>query len=126
MAIREKDFLKRIIEQAAEALARIAGLRRRRAFDEALQALDDSAGELLGIPKTLLDAVDVPTAARLVRDPPRLRVYARLLAEEADILVEAGRDPGGRVLRARLLLEEAGRAEALPPDDAALLARLSS
>ena len=68
------DFLLRVIDQLAAAIARIAGLREKRDDAAARAALDD-AWESLGVPRDLVMAADDATLATLIRDP-RLRELA--------------------------------------------------
>ena len=72
----------RVIRQLAEAIARVAGFADKHDYDAAL----DEAGrawDLLGVPRELVDRVDGPTLASLLREPAKLRAAAELLVAEA-------------------------------------------
>lgn len=99
MSIRE-DWLQRTIKQLAGALARVAGLRRKGRTEEALEATRALAGELVGMERDLLDALEASSAARML-GPERTEVYARLLEEDAVTLDGAGRGPEAQGSRAR-------------------------
>src|ERR1700704_3761814 len=72
-----EDYILRMVQQLAEAIARIAGLNQREQHDEALADADRAWGELLGdIPPELAGSVGSPTPARLPRPPPRGRAPA--------------------------------------------------
>ena len=94
MALRQ-DFLLRAIEQAFEVMRRI---RRRRDEGDARGALADLDGaiaDLLGPAAGVAERLDVATAAQLVRDPERVALWARLLAERAEVLRHAGTPDAG-------------------------------
>ena len=122
MTIRQKDYILRLIEQAAAALRR---LRERlassdadvpeRATAESPQAIALDARraqhELLGEHAPLLQALDPTSAATMVRDPQRLALWVELLRTEAEALRRAG---------------DASRAAALDTRAAALAARIDA
>jgi tetratricopeptide (TPR) repeat protein len=62
------DYLMRQIKQAAQALARLLGLRKAGEYDKALE-LAEELYESLGIPRGLHDVVDSPTLASMLRSP---------------------------------------------------------
>ncbi|HEU0033877.1 MAG TPA: hypothetical protein VFQ53_24785 [Kofleriaceae bacterium] len=117
-----EDILMRWIRQFAEALARLAGLRKsgdlRAARDEIERLYEE-----LGIPRELVDLVDAATLAGMLRTPDRMRAAARLLWEEGHVLRATG-DPlaaGIRYRRAHELFLEARAIAPEPDDDAAIL-----
>lgn len=86
----QQDYLLRMIEQAFEAIRR---MRRRRSEGDgqpALADLDSAVADLLGPAAAVAERLDPATAAQLVRDPERVALWARLLAERAEILRAAG------------------------------------
>jgi tetratricopeptide (TPR) repeat protein len=120
--IRE-DFILRLIRQLAEAISRIAGLRRSGRHDEAISEAGAAWDELLGHPRTIVEVVDTPTLASLLREPARMRVAAQLLAEEARAH-EAKGNPMHAASCYRYALELVLEARAIDPnddDDAAIL-----
>lgn len=73
----------RLIAQLADFIARIAGHTKRRDYAAALAEADRAWNELLAVPRDLVDRVDGPTLAGLLREPSKMRVGAQLLIEEA-------------------------------------------
>ncbi|HEX3766549.1 MAG TPA: hypothetical protein VHW23_47975 [Kofleriaceae bacterium] len=129
------DYILRMVQQLADAIARIAGLNQRGEHDQALTEADRAWGELLGdIPIELAGSVDSRTLAGLLRQPARIRLAHQLVHEQARALAARG-DPAGATRRARraleLLLEartaDAGKpagAQANPAADAAAIRAL--
>jgi hypothetical protein len=119
--IRE-DYLMRLIRQFVEALARMVRLREKGDLSGAREAADQLY-DSLGIPRELVDVVDAPTLASMLRSPDKIRAGARLLWEEGRIL-EAGGDPltaHARYRRARELFVIARDLEPTEDDEAAIL-----
>jgi hypothetical protein len=107
------DYLMRMIEQLAAAIARIAGLNRGGQHEEALAAADAAWGELLGdIPLELAGAVDSRTLAGMLRRPDKIRLAAAILREQAHALAGLG-DPLSAARRSRRALELLLEARAL-------------
>ena len=86
----ERDWLLRLAEQIAAALARALGLRRAGAFEEARAELERAAREAAGIELALLERLAPGSAAQLVREPARLAALARLALERAHVEADAG------------------------------------
>jgi hypothetical protein len=116
-ASQQEDFLLRQVAAVGAALARILGLRRGGAADEARAELNHAYGLLLGTPSDLLRTVDVASVAALVDAPDALLALARLAAEEAEQEGEAERRAALRLRAAALAIE------ALRHDDAHRAAR---
>src|SRR5689334_16533749 len=117
-----EDWLHRLIRQFAEALARIAGLRKSGDFKQAREAADRLYEEL-GIPRELVDVVDTPTLASMLRRPDKIRAAAMLLWEEGHIVKAMGDPPGAlmKYKRAHELFLEARAVDPQPEDDSAIL-----
>ena len=118
-----QDYLIRLIEQLAHAIARIAGFNRKGEHENALEAADQAWGKLLDAPRELIHAVDTPTLAEMLREPAKMRAAAQLSYEEGRALVGKG-DPLHAALRYRRALElilEARALEPKPEDDAMIL-----
>jgi hypothetical protein len=109
-----QDYLLRMIEQLAEAVRRIAGLRRAGDFAAARKSAEDEWEKLLGLSHDLVNVVDTPTLASMLREPANMRVAAHLLVEEARALASGG-DPIHATLRYRTALELVLEARALEP-----------
>lgn len=117
-----EDWIIRLIRQFAEALARMAGLRKAGDFRQALEAADRLYDEL-GIPRDLVDVVDTPTLASMLRRPDKIRAAAMLLWEEGHIFKAKG-DPltaFAKYRRAHELFLEARAQDPQPEDDSAIL-----
>lgn len=110
-ASRQDDFILRQVAAVAAALARILGLRRGGAVEEARSALDRAYLEFLGPRSDLLRTVDAATAAALIDAPDAIRALARLAAEEAEQAGDGVRRAALR-LRSGALEAEASHREA--------------
>ncbi|HEX7841896.1 MAG TPA: hypothetical protein VF469_30710 [Kofleriaceae bacterium] len=119
----EDDYILRVIQQLADAIARIVGLNQRAEYDRALAEAEQAWSELLDLPAGLADAVDSRTLAGMLREPARIRLAAQLAQEHARALTGKG-DTHGAALRSRraleLLLEARALAAAEPTDEATL------
>jgi hypothetical protein len=87
------DYLIRLIKQLGAFLARIAGKRRDRDFEGALDEAGKAWDDLIGQPpRELVDVLDTHTLAELLAEPAKMRVAARLLVEEGKAYAGKG-DP---------------------------------
>lgn len=128
MRMLRDDYLIRLIKQLGAALARIAGRRKGRDFEGALDETGKAWDDLIGQPpRELVDILDTHTLAEMLKDPSRMRVAAKLLVEEGRAHAGKG-DPVHAALAYRhayeLLLEvrAAAAAEAIDSDEARELA----
>jgi hypothetical protein len=121
-----KDYVEQMIEQIANFMAKILGLSGKGDYDGALALVREACSTALGTPYELLDAVAAGSAADLIRDPITVRMYAKLMAEEANILTLKGDAAAGaaRRLRALQLYVEA-ELRGAPPDSASETAIVS-
>ena len=129
MSLVQKDYILRLIESVAAAVARI--LRRKEAGDlvGARRELDMAIGELLGPSARLAPMMDSRTASQLVGDAQRVAAWAMLLREDADLLRLMSRDADAVAAERRaleLLLELGMRDSGLAPDALAILDDLRS
>lgn len=110
-----EDYILRMVQQLAAAIARIAGLNQREQHDRALADADRAWGDLIGdIPPEIAGSVDSRTLAGMLRQPARIRLASQILGEQARALTGQG-DAAGAARRARRALElllEARAAEA--------------
>jgi hypothetical protein len=92
MALVQRDYILRMIERIAATIARI--LKRKTDGDlvGARQEVRQATLELLGAASAMAVMVDSRTAANLVNDPRRLRLWARLLEEDSALLRELQQD----------------------------------
>jgi hypothetical protein len=93
------DYLMRMVNQLAAALARIAGLRRAALLEQAAEEMDAAVASLGGIDPRLAEGSDGPLLAALVTDPARREALARLLEEQAEILLARGETARARTTR---------------------------
>jgi hypothetical protein len=85
MSLRQRDYILRMIEQLAQALGALAGLRRAGKHDEAAELWQTTADGLFGPLLPMLDRLDAPSVALLLNDRDKLIAYAALVAERAAI-----------------------------------------
>jgi hypothetical protein len=128
MALVQRDFILRTIEAIAAAVARALARRQRGDLPGARDEIAAATTELLGSVAPMARLVDVPTAVNLVSDPLRVSLWARLLAEDANVLRDMSRADEGDAADRRalsLLLELWHRGAELRDDDVALLRELA-
>ncbi len=92
MPAAREDYLLRMIQQAAAALRRLR--ERLTGGDSAEDVVTDTQaaiGQLLGARGELFERLDPRSAAQLLGDPERVRLWADLLAVRADALAAAGK-----------------------------------
>lgn len=107
--VSRKDYVMRMVDQLSTLLASILGLRKNNLPEQALEKLTTAGDDILGMSRALLDRVDSGTAARMLVEPHKVRAYARLMREEAEIFEELGRDGSSSRRRSAELLVEASR-----------------
>src|SRR5580693_8970957 len=88
----KKDYLLRMIDEVGTLLTAVLGLRKAGRHEEALAKLTSAAGDILGIPRSVLDVLDSSSAARLLGEPAKVRAYARILRGEGELLADMGLD----------------------------------
>jgi hypothetical protein len=118
-----EDYIIRLIKQLAAFVARVAGKREDRDFDGAIAEAGKGWDELLGHPRELVDVVDTPTLASLLKEPAKMRVAAKLLIEEGHAQAGKG-DPVHASIcyrRATELVLEARAIEPTAEDETTLL-----
>lgn len=96
-----EDYVIRMIREAVQTLARLAGLRREGQFATARDEIARTKRLLGGDSVPMLDRIDVETAVHLLADPRRILTYAQLLDEEAELERAAGNEPRAEWARER-------------------------
>jgi len=93
MSVVQRDYIERMIEQAAQAMAQILELVRAGDLDLALIVVHKTRDVVLGPMRPVLERVDAASAVDLVGryELDRLRMYAVLLAEEGAIHESRGK-----------------------------------
>lgn len=110
------DYLMRLIKQFAEFIARAAGFNRKGEHEKALQETQRAWAELFhDVPRELVDVVDTPTLASMLRDPQRMRAAAQLLVEEGRAIRGKG-DPATAAMRTKRAIELYLEARAIDPE----------
>jgi len=87
MSVVQRDYIERMIEQAAQAFAQILELVRAGDLDPAMIMLQKTRDLVLGPMRPVLERVDAASAVELIGkyEMDRLRMYAALLGEEGAI-----------------------------------------
>jgi hypothetical protein len=85
-----------MIDQLADALARIGGARKAGRLDEAAQLVRATADGLFGPVYRMIEQLDAMGAATMLGDRDKLLAYAALTAEQAAIDEALGRRPAYR------------------------------
>jgi hypothetical protein len=113
MSFQQKDYLQRLVEQLADALAALLKKRRAKEHAEVRGLVGDACRELLGMEYGVLTAVDAHSAAQLLGHPTRVRALAQLVQEDALGLEGLGDATGADRMRelAAALETEAQRME---------------
>jgi hypothetical protein len=114
-SIRE-DYLMKLIEKTAQAVAQMMGLRTCGDYTAAHAVLDAAYRSLLGPDALLFSRMEPETGSRLLADPEKMAVMADLLHEDAE-LQRAAREGDGADLD-RKALAYARLASASRPEDA--------
>ncbi len=93
MSVVQRDYIERMIEQAAQAFAQILDLVRAGDLDPAMILLQKTRDLVLGPMRPVLERVDAAGAVELVGkyEMDRLRMYAALLGEEGAIHERRGK-----------------------------------
>jgi len=122
----QEDYLLRLIQQLGVFAANIVGLNQKGEYDQALAAADQAWGKLLeDTPRALIDAVDTPTLAGMLREPAKIRAAAQLFIEEGRALAGKG-DSQRAAARFRRAMELIFEARALDPTGEATASRDSA
>lgn len=105
MSTVQRDYLMRMIEQSAVAMAEIAALILAGEFDLALIVVRKTSDLVLGDLGPVLERLDASTVVDLIGkyDLDRVRIYAALLAEEGTIRERSGQLPRARYCFGRAL-----------------------
>jgi hypothetical protein len=103
-----QDYILRLIEEAAAALARAFAALAGKKYDLALVELARAFSAASKLDRRSFDALDTRTVARLLGSPEQIRMVARILAAEADVHEQLGNALAARrcLHRARDLLLE--------------------
>ena len=103
MSFSRRDYIKRMIEQLAEAVAALLGVARAGNTTAALETLERTRTDLFGALRRSLDILDPASVMALLGDLDKVRAYAHLYLAEAEV----------RELRGEMKLAIAARRRAL-------------
>ena len=98
-----QDFLLRMIEEAFDVIRRIRQRRQEGDPAAAIRDADAAIDSLLGPAAAVATRLDPSTAAQLIHKPEQVALWARILADKAEALREAGNEPGARLVGRRAL-----------------------
>ncbi len=103
MALIQRDFILRMIEAIAAAIAQIRKRRESGDLVGARSLVHNAIVDLLGPAAAMVGMLDSRTAANLVSDPIRLAMWARLLHEDSELLREMKRTTEADATERRVL-----------------------
>jgi len=86
----QRDYILRIVEALAQAVARILTLRKAGNTPEARQEIVRTAGSLFGLDLGLLELMGPATVAAQLGDPGKVEALAKLVDVKAEVEREAG------------------------------------
>jgi len=86
-----------------QMLLRVAGLKQAGQYEEALSEIDHATRTLLGPAADTLMLLDPSTAAGVFGDPDRVLIWAKLLAEQAEIRELQGNSRDAATARKRAI-----------------------
>jgi hypothetical protein len=85
-----RDYLMRQIQELAQCVARLLGLTAKGAWAEADRTLDEAYRTLLGLPKAMVERLDIATVLTVIQSPDKVDLAAKLLDEEAKLCTAKG------------------------------------
>jgi hypothetical protein len=109
----QRDYILRLIESLAQAIARVVALRKAGQAKEAEVELERAAGSLLGVDLRLLEAIGPGPIAAQLGHPEKVEALARLVEERAEL----ERSRGDEVAAARWAARAAGLRAAAGPGE---------
>jgi tetratricopeptide (TPR) repeat protein len=86
----------RLVKQLAELFARALKLKQEKKYDEAGACLESGCLTLFGIDWKTLSWADSASAAQLLKEPARIRAFAELLEQRAELYEAAGQPAEAR------------------------------
>ena len=129
MPVTDKDYVIRLVKQGAEMFARLLKLIEKHEYQQALAAMQSGYPGLLGLDYAPLNFADPKSAADLLGDRHRLKIFAQLLSKEAEVyalMEDTSRAQAKREQALKVWLEAFQRGAALDPDSLASVAALKA
>jgi len=84
MSLIQEDYIMRMVEMAAQVIARALGLAKQGASAAALAVIEDGIDELLGERRNIIEMLDPVSAAHLLGDARLVQAYADLLRKRSE------------------------------------------
>lgn len=97
----KRDYILRIAQQLAEAVARILALRKKGDVAGAIREVEGAAPAIAGMDLRMAASVDTATLAQHLADPVRMSALARLMHERGGLAEAEGDVAGERRWRGR-------------------------
>jgi hypothetical protein len=105
-----QDYIERLIQRMAEALARALGVARAGQPDEGVAIIDEAIASGFGLPLEMLLSLTPETVSSLL-GPDKARSFAEALRTRTALLMNAGRvDEANRCEKMAAALERSGSA----------------
>jgi dsRNA-specific ribonuclease len=125
MAGIREDYIERMIERLAAALAAILKAGKAQKAEEALDLVHQTSLSLFGMEYRMLITIDAGSVAELLGHPEKIKALAKLVRAEAALLQQRGDSAGvsHRFRHALALLQEAQRRRATPDPELERLLR---
>ncbi|MGO8999595.1 MAG: hypothetical protein ACLQVI_40235 [Polyangiaceae bacterium] len=98
----QHDYIVQVIEQFAQLIGRLIGLRDDKRYDEAEQAIGDALRGAFGPLSATLDEVTPECVPRLIDNPEKLELYCALLRESSRIAASKGGSRRAQALTMRV------------------------
>jgi len=114
-----KDYIERMIEQLADALAAIVKARKEQKHEQSLALIRDASLSVLGMDYSALTMVDAASSAELLGHSQKVKALAKLVTEEAEVIAARGEPlrSTGKLEHALALLYEAQKLQKGPDPD---------
>lgn len=125
MPVSDKDYVMRMVKQVAEMFARLLKLVEKREYDQALRAMQAGYPGLLGLDYAPLNFADPRSAADLLGDRQRIKIFAQLLSKEAEIFALMDNAPRAATKREQAIKVWLEAFQRGAPQDAASLATVN-
>jgi hypothetical protein len=97
----QHDYIVEVIEQFAQFVGRLIGLRDEKRYDEAEAAIGDALNAAFGPLRETLDEVTAEGVPALIDNPEKVRLYCMLLRESGRLATARGESRRGRSMALR-------------------------
>jgi hypothetical protein len=97
----QHDYIVEVIQQFAQFIGQLVGLRDEKRYDEAEAAIGDALNQAFGPLVDTLDEITPEGVPGLIDNPDKLRLYCALLRQSAGIAAARGNSRRARRLASR-------------------------